>query len=61
MWLHNKCRNINYNWLCRLVPWTALTTTPSLVSKEPPSLSYHYPGVRPLDLAVTTLEGVKGI
>eukprot|EP00957_Ditylum_brightwellii_P200435 15280475-Ditylum_brightwellii.AAC.1 len=37
------------------------TTTPSLVHKGPTSISSHHPGVCPLDLAVTTLEGVKGI
>eukprot|EP00957_Ditylum_brightwellii_P202395 15329983-Ditylum_brightwellii.AAC.1 len=60
MQLHSKCRDINSDWLCCLVPWKALTTTPTLVSKEPPGLSSRYPGVHSLDLAVTTLEGMKG-
>eukprot|EP00957_Ditylum_brightwellii_P096039 7316763-Ditylum_brightwellii.AAC.1 len=61
MWLHNKCRNINVGWLEKLAVPAGLAQSSSAVQKEPTAISARFPGVRPLDLSVQTITGIKGI
>ena len=61
MWLHNKCRDYNITWLQRLIGLTGIAPSASAVQKEPTHVSRKYPGIRPLDIGITTISGLKGL
>eukprot|EP00957_Ditylum_brightwellii_P070799 5380640-Ditylum_brightwellii.AAC.1 len=52
MWLHNKCRNINAEWLEKLVIPAGLAQSLSAVQKEPTAILARFP---------VTITGIKGI
>eukprot|EP00957_Ditylum_brightwellii_P043626 3307150-Ditylum_brightwellii.AAC.1 len=61
IWLHNCCRDTNLEWFQPVVDLAGLAPSPTAVRREPKSLSACFPGVRPLDLSVSTFTYSKGI
>eukprot|EP00957_Ditylum_brightwellii_P159716 12156240-Ditylum_brightwellii.AAC.1 len=61
MWLHNKCRDYNITWLQQIISLTGIAPSTLSVQKEPTHVSCKFLGIRPLDIGVTTMTGLKGL